>query len=100
MYPTNSSTVHASEESVNTEAPLEPSCDTGAVVTTAGVASAANIGDLVFIQSDTDSPITFVGDSGVTVNSAYSLELYDRYSSCALLVTAVNTWTAFGDLKI
>lgn len=72
---------------------------TGNVVITVLPVAADKLGSIIFIHSNTDSPVQIVPDAGVAVNTAYSLNLYAKFSTVALMSTAVNTWSLMGDIE-
>jgi hypothetical protein len=44
--------------------------------------------------------VTFVGGTGVTINTAETLKLRGQYSACSLIKEASNTWIIAGDLEL
>ena len=51
-----------------------------------------------FAQLDSGQ-VTFVGDTGVTVNATPGLKLRAQYSSASLIKISTNTWLLIGDLS-
>jgi len=43
--------------------------------------------------------VTFVGGTGVTINTPETLKLTDQYAACALVKEAANTWVIIGRLE-
>ena len=72
---------------------------TGAVAVTVESVPEENVGMIVFIKSKTESPITLLPGSGVTLESAYALELYAEFSMIAIIYESETTCTIVGDLK-
>ena len=72
---------------------------TGSVSVTMPQVSTTSVGMIVFIHSDTDSPIQFVPDVGVTIETAYSLNIYAKFSNVALIAKNETTWNIMGDLE-
>lgn len=72
---------------------------TGSVLITVDSVPNEAAGIIVFIKSKTDSPITIAAGTDVTLESAYELEMYDKYSMIALINESEFVWTVTGDLK-
>lgn len=54
---------------------------------------------IVFVKRMTTAPIQFIAGVGVTIETAYSLNIYAQFSVVALISTGLNTWTLVGDLE-
>ena len=72
---------------------------TGSVAVTVDAVPPESAGIIVFIKSKTDSPISILAGAGVTLESAYLLEIYDKYSMIALVNESQFIWSVVGDLK-
>ena len=60
---------------------------------------AAEDNALVFIKRMTDAPIQFIAGAGVTIETAYSLNVWAKFSIVALMSDGLNTWSLVGDLE-
>jgi hypothetical protein len=58
-----------------------------------------NIGDRVDVVTVNTGSVSFVANSGVTVNGTPGLNLRTQYSGATLVKLAANTWVVMGDLK-
>lgn len=72
---------------------------TGLVNVTVGSVTAEAVGSIVFLRSDTNSPVVLIEDVGVTIETPYSFELYARYSTIALMAVGLDKWSAMGNFK-
>jgi hypothetical protein len=55
---------------------------------------------LVFFKSDSEQPITIQPNFGITIHTPGALTLSGRYSTAAIIATAVDTWTLLGDITV
>jgi len=56
-----------------------------------------NVGSVIEVQQVGVGQTTFVGDTGVTINSSNGLKLRAQYSCATLTCDGVNVWTLTGD---
>lgn len=69
----------------------------GSAAKTQGVTS---IPCMVFIRSDTDGDVLFVGDTGITVSSASTNMLFGKNSGACLIALSETHWWLVGDLQV
>jgi hypothetical protein len=72
---------------------------TGSVAITIDAVPAESVGIIVFAQSNTVSPISILAGAGVTLRSAYLLEVYAKDSIVAFINVSELVWSVVGDLK-
>lgn len=72
---------------------------TGSVSVTVDAVATDSVGSIVFIKSKTESPIQFVPGAGVTIESAYSLNIFSQFSMAAVIWESETTVTLVGDLE-
>ncbi len=72
---------------------------TGSVSVTLEAVTTNGIGAIVFFKSKTDSPIQFVAGAGVTIETAYSLNIHAKFSMCAAVWESETIVTLTGDLE-
>jgi hypothetical protein len=58
-----------------------------------------DIGDRIDVVTVNTGSVSFVANSGVTVNGTPGLNLRTQYSGATLVKLATNTWVVMGDLK-
>jgi hypothetical protein len=91
---TNALTITSSDHGVK----YNISDTTGSVSITVESVPIEAVGMIVFIQALTASPIQFIPAAGVTIRTAYSLQIYGQNSAVALMSDSEDVWTLVGDL--
>ena len=72
---------------------------TGSVTVTVDSVLTDEIGTMVFIRSNTNSTVSIVAGGGVTIETAYTLDLFSKFSTVAILYLSETTATLMGDLE-
>lgn len=70
---------------------------TGNVTVTVESVPPLSVGNIVFVFRNTESPVEFIAGAGVSFKTPYSLEMFDQFSTVAMMWLTENDVVLYGD---